>query len=719
MGGFQARRLLVDWLLATFRGLKATVSGLPMVIRDIDLGGTDQSPSAGGFLWKHDSPQDTQIWEFLQRVNTKYGKSFQTYEELSRWSADNISDFWGEVWEYCGIRHSESYNRVVMDAERMWPRPSWFEGAKINLAENLLYPTRGVDEHSLAVIAVTETTREEVTWKELRERVRQCQAGMKAMNVQVGDRVAGFIANHTYSLVAMLATTSLGAIWTAVSPDTGVSAALDRLVQIEPVLLFADNGLMYNGKNFSALSKVREIIAALPSLTAAIILPTSPSEPTDLDHRCANTRVISYSDFILPSSNGGTLDFVQLPAESPVYILYSSGTTGIPKCIVHGAIGALIQHKREHVIQSDIRPGDRLCFITTCMWMMWHWLVSGLASGITVVLLNGSPFHYRSADGKSVRDNLAMPKLIDELGITQFGTSAKYLSILEQSEVLPRQCGLTLKTLKAVYSTGSPLAPSTFRYVYRAFGHVNLGSISGGTDIISDFGVPSMLNPVYAGEIQVTSLGMSVRAWDVDGNDVSATGNPGELVCVKPFPSQPVKFWGPDGERRYKSSYFDRFEGVWTHGDFIRFNPQTGGLVMLGRSDGILNPCGVRFGSAEIYNLLLAQFTHDIEDSLCVGRRREKDTDETVILFVKMRDGHEFTTQLVNGIKDAVRKNLSPRYVPSIVDACPEIPVTTNGKKVEVLIKQILSATNRKAEYSRSVSNGDCLDWYREWARKN
>ncbi|KAL4738130.1 acetoacetate-CoA ligase [Aspergillus similis] len=707
--GFQARRPLVDWLLATFRGLKATVSGLLMVIKDIHPGGTEQCPSAGGFLWKHDSPQDTQIWEFLQRVNTKYGKSFQTYEELSRWSVDNISDFWGEVWEYCGIRHSESYHRVVENAERMWPRPSWFEGAKINLAENLLYPASGVDEHSLAVIAVTETTREEVTWKELRERVRQCQAGMKAMNVQVGDRVAGFIANHTNSLVAMLATTSLGAIWTAVSPDTGVSAALDRLVQIEPVLLFADNGLMYNGKNFSALSKVREIIAALPSLTAAIILPTSPSEPTDLDQRCANTRVISYSDFILPSSNGETLDFVQLPAESPVYILYSSGTTGIPKCIVHGAIGALIQHKREHVIQSDIRPGDRLCFITTCMWMMWHWLVSGLASGITVVLLNGSPFHYRSADGKSVRDNLAMPKLIDELGITQFGTSAKYLSILEQSEVLPRQCGLTLKTLKAVYSTGSPLAPSTFRYVYRAFGHINLGSISGGTDIISDFGVPSMLNPVYAGEIQVTSLGMSVRAWDVDGNDVSATGNPGELV----------RFWGPDGERKYKSSYFDRFEGVWAHGDFIRFNPQTGGLVMLGRSDGILNPSGVRFGSAEIYNLLLARFARDIEDSLCVGRRREKDTDETVILFVKMRDGHEFTPQLANGIRDAVRKDLSPRYVPSIVDACPEIPVTPNGKKVEVLIKQILSATNKKAGYSRSVSNGDCLDWYREWARKN
>ncbi|KAJ0419483.1 acetoacetate-CoA ligase [Aspergillus carlsbadensis] len=697
MGEFQARRPLINWLLATFRGLRATLSGLLMVIR------------VGDFLWKHDSPRDTQIWEFLQRVNAKYGKSFQTYEQLSCWSVDNISDFWGEVWEYCGIRHSESYDRVVENAERMWPRPSWFQGAKLNFAENLLYPTREVDENSLAVIAVTETTREEVTWKKLRERVRQCQAGMKAMNVQVGDRVAGFIANHTDSLVAMLATTSLGAIWTAVSPDTGVAAALDRLVQIEPVLLFADNGLMYNGKNFSALPKVSEIITALPSLTAAIILPTSPSEPTNLDQRYATTRVIAYSDFILPSSSGEMLEFVQLPAETPVYILYSSGTTGVPKCIVHGAIGVIIQHKREHVIQSDIRSGDRLCFITTCMWMMWHWLVSGLSSGITVVLFNGSPFHYRSADGKSVRDNLAMPKLIDELKITQFGTSAKYLSILEQNDVLPRQCDLTLKTLKAVYSTGSPLAPSTFRYVYRAFGGVSLGSISGGTDIISDFGVPSMLNPVYAGEIQVTSLGMSVRAWDVDGNDVSMTGNPGELV----------KFWGPDGERKYRSSYFDRFEGIWAHGDFIRFNPRTGGLVMLGRSDGILNPCGVRFGSAEIYNLLLAQFAHDIEDSLCVGRRREHDTDEAVILFVKMRDGHKFTPQLVQAIKDAVRKDLSPRYVPSMVDACPEIPVTPNGKKVEVLIKQILSATNKNVGYNRSVSNGDCLEWYREWARNN
>ncbi|KAL4789317.1 acetoacetate-CoA ligase [Aspergillus venezuelensis] len=695
---FQARRPLMDWLLAAFRRLKAIVSGHLIAFKADDL------------LWKHDSPQDTQIWEFLQRVNTKYGKSFQTYEDLSRWSVDNIPDFWGEVWEYCGIRHSASYSQVVENAERMWPRPSWFQGARLNFAENLLYPTCGVDEHSLAVIAVTETAREEVTWKELRERVRQCQAGMKAMKVQVGDRVAGFIANHTNSLVAMLAAASLGAIWTAVSPETGVSAALDRLVQIEPVLLFADNGLMYNGKNFSALSKVKEIIAALPSLTAAIILPTSPLEPTDLGQRYANTRVITYSDFILACSSGGQLEFVQLPAESPVYILYSSGTTGVPKCIVHGAIGALIQHKREHLIQSDIRPGDRLCFITTCMWMMWHWLVSGLASSITIVLYNGSPFYYRSADGQSVSDNLAMPRLIDELEVTQFGTSAKYLSILEQNQVLPRQCeGLTLKTLKAIYSTGSPLAPSTFRYVYRAFGNVNLASISGGTDIISDFGVPSMLNPVYAGEIQATSLGMSVRAWDFDGKDVSMTGAPGELV----------KFWGPDGEQKYKSSYFERFKGVWAHGDFICFNPRTGGLVMLGRSDGILNPCGVRFGSAEIYNLLLAQFAHDIEDSLCVGRRREHDTDESVILFVKMREGHEFTPQLVKGIKDAVRRDLSPRYVPSIVDVCPEIPVTPNGKKVEVLIKQILSASNKDVGYSRSVSNGDCLDWYREWARKN
>lgn len=493
----------------------------------------------GELLWEHPSPGDTQLWNFLRCVNVKYGKNLRAYHDLHHWSINSAEEFWGEVWDHCGIRHSQSYEQVVADPQTMWPRPAWFQGARFNFAENLLFPTQEVGEDDLAVVAATETTREMITWKELRKRVCECQAGMKAMNVQVGDRIAGYVANHTNALVAMLASTSIGAVWTAVSPDTGVTAALDRLVQIEPSLLFADNGLMYNGKTYPALPNVKKIVASLPSLKAVIIFPTLLSMDATVDLTGLVSKPLTYREFT--SVDGpAKLEFTQLPAEHPVYILYSSGTTGPPKCIVHGAVGTLIQHKKEHILQSDIRPGDRLFFVTTCMWMMWHWLVSGLASGATVVLYNGSPFYYRSPAGNSVKDNLAMPKLVQELSIGAFGTSAKYLSLLEQDNVMPKECGLPLSTLKAIYSTGSPLAPSTFRYAYRAFGAINLGSISGGTDIISDFGTPSPLNPVYAGEIQVVGLGMAVQARDAEGKDVSKAGVPGELVCVKPFPSQPV-----------------------------------------------------------------------------------------------------------------------------------------------------------------------------------
>jgi acetoacetyl-CoA synthetase len=356
-----------------------------------------------------------------------------------------------------------------------------------------------------------------------------------------------------------------------------------------------------------------------------------------------------------------------------VYILYSSGTTGKPKCIVHSSIGTLIQHKKEHILHCDMRPGDRLFYFTTCTWMMWHWLISGLASGVTLVLYDGSPFQPQGA--------LSMPYLIQELKITHFGTSAKYLSILEQKAIYPAESNIDLSSLKAIYSTGSPLAPSTFRYVYKAFPPLNLGSITGGTDIISLFGAPCPLTPVYAGEIQVRGLGMAIQAWDHTGQDISTTGEAGDLVCVKPFPCQPVAFWGADGESKYRSSYFEHFEGVWHHGDFIRFQPRTMGLVMLGRSDGVLKPAGVRFGSAEIYNVLLKHFAAEVQDALCIGRRRESDADEVVVLFLKMDDGVPLDDHLVRGIKARVASELSLRHVPGIVVECPEIPITTNGKK--------------------------------------
>ena len=559
----------------------------------------------------------------------------------------------------------------------MFPRPAFFHNARLNFAENLLYPKCEPDENSLAVIEANETTRNYVTWAELRERVRELSVALRNLGIKPGDCIAGYVANHCNALIAMLATTSLGAIWTAISPDTGANAVLDRIRQIQPFVLFADNAVMYNGKVHEVHDKLKDVAKELSQLMACVVFETVPSHSFDLqDISVAHGKACSHSEFVQSASDEAKLEFAQLQPDHPVYILYSSGTTGKPKCIVHGAIGTLIQHKKEHDIQCDIRPGDRLFYFTTCTWMMWHWLVSGLGTGATLVLYDGSPFQPLDARGSG---DLAMPRLIDELGITQFGTSAKYLSILEQKRVRANQ-EANLKTLKAIYSTGSPLAPSTFEYVYRAFGPVNLGSVTGGTDIISLFGSPSQISPVFAGEIQGRGLGMAVEAWDFEGKDVTGSGGPGDLVCVKAFPCQPIMFWGPDGEKLYKKSYFEVFPGVWHHGDFVRFNPDTGGLIMLGRSDGVLKPAGVRFGSSEIYNVILKHFA-EIEDGLCIGRRREADTDETVVLFLKMSQGAKFSEELKEKVKSVIRKELSARHVPGIIDECPEIPVTINGKK--------------------------------------
>lgn len=576
----------------------------------------------------------------------------------------------------CFLVFDELVQAVDEDAP-MFPRPAFFPNARLNFAENLLYPKCDPDANSLAVIEANETTRNHVTWRELRERVRELSVALRNLGIKSGDCIAGYVANHCNALIAMLATTSLGAIWTAISPDTGAHAVLDRIRQIQPVVLFADNAVMYNGKVHQVHDKLKEIAQELSQLRGCVMFETIPGHETDLQEiSVAHGKACSHSEFVQSASDEANLEFAQLQPDHPVYILYSSGTTGKPKCIVHGAIGTLIQHKKEHDIQCNIRPGDRLFYFTTCTWMMWHWLVSGLGTGATLVLYDGSPFRPLDAEGSG---DLAMPRLIDELGITHFGTSAKYLSVLEQKRVMANQA-VNLKTLKAIYSTGSPLAPSTFEYVYHAFGPVNLGSISGGTDIISLFGAPSQISPVFAGEIQGRGLGMAVEAWDFEGNDVTESGEPGDLVCVKAFPCQPVMFWSSDGEKLYKKSYFEAFPGVWHHGDFVRINPETGGLIMLGRSDGVLKPAGVRFGSSEIYNVILKHFA-EIEDALCIGRRRESDTDETVILFLKMTQGSKYSEELKEMVISVIRKELSARHVPGIVEECPEIPVTINGKK--------------------------------------
>ena len=604
----------------------------------------------------------------------------------------------------------------------LFPRPSFFEGSTLNFAENLLYPAAAPDEDSVAVIGATEAAREYITWKELRERVRRCANALKEADIKSGDRVAGFVGNHVNTVVAMLAAASIGAFWTGMSPDTGVHAVLERLKQIQPKILFADNGSLYNGKLHGSHAKVWEIVTELPDLELLVLLATIP-EPLFLeDLKPANGKVVIYDEFLSDVKDPlAPLEFASLKPEHPVYILYSSGTTGAPKPIVHGSLGTLLQHKKEHLLHCDIRPGDRLFYFTTTTWMMWHWLVSGLATGATIVLYDGSPF--RPFDAEDGKGDMAMPRLIEELQITHFGTSAKYLSLLEQAALNPRKHTnrpVSLKSLKAIFSTGSPLAPSTFEYVYSSIHNdIMLGSITGGTDILSLFASGCPILPVYKGEIQCRSLGMDISVVDYAGKDISTTGEPGDLVCVTPFPAQPVMFWppGPTGLEKYRKSYFDVFgPSVWHHGDYVRLNPQTGGLVMLGRSDGVLKPSGVRFGSSEIYNILLRHFASEVEDSLCIGRRREGvDTDETVVLFVRLSSGESsMPSDLAIRIQSTIRKELSPRHVPGIIDACPEIPVTSNGKKVENAVKQILCGLNIKI--GASVANASCLDWYRDWA---
>lgn len=614
----------------------------------------------------------------------------------------------------------------------LFPRPHFFEGATLNFAENLLFPKNCPGDDSIAIIGATESDREFVSWRELRERVRICANAMRENGIVTGDRIAGFVGNHANAVVAMLATTSIGALWTAISPDSGVHAVLERLAQIKPKILFADNGSLYNGKVHGTESKVIDIVAGLPDLERVLIFEAMKTANLDLENvKPVNGSASTYTSFCdEPKEKDAPLKFEYLDPDHPIYILYSSGTTGAPKPIVHGAVGTLLQHKKEHVLHSDIRPGDRLFYYTTTTWMMWHWLVSGLASGATIVVYDGSPF--RPLDVEDAKGEMAMARLIDELEITQFGTSAKYLSVIEQASLNPRSHPhrpVHLKTLRAIFSTAAPLAPSTFDYIYSSFkSDVMLGSITGGTDIISLFGASCPILPVYRGEIQCRGLGMAVATYDFAGNDITASDEPGDLVCTTPFPAQPVMFWppGPQGSEKYRKSYFDIFgPNIWHHGDFLRVNPKTGGLTMLGRSDGVLKPAGVRFGSAEIYNVILKHFAGEIDDSLCIGRRREGiDTDETVVLFVKLvpdnfASDQKISQDLTSRIQAAIRKELSARHVPGIIDVCPgnEIPVTSNGKKVENAVKQILCGLNIKT--SASVANAACLDGYREWAAEH
>lgn len=571
----------------------------------------------------------------------------------------------------------------------MYPRPDFFASVRLNFAENLLFPPTesAIDPSATAVITTTELPGDlrNTTWAELREAVRRCANSLRAAGLKQNDVVGGYVSNHVEALVAMLAASSIGAIWTGISPDNGVSAVLDRLSQIAPKVLFADNGTVYNGKEWSSTSKTTEIVAALKKtgLETVVVINNIKGELGTQDLEAQGVKAVEYTSF-LETAPAGELQFEQLPPSHPLYILYSSGTTGLPKAIVHTALGTLLQHKKEHVIHCSLTPKSRMLYYTTTSWMMWHWSIGALAAGTTLVLYSGSPFRPNSY--------LSIPKVLSDLKVTHFGTSAAYLTALEANNVRPvDDPSIDLSHLEAIYSTASPLPPSTFKFVYEAFPKtVNLASITGGTDIISLFGAPSPLLPVRVGEIQCAGLGMAIRVVDsVTGDEVPA-GEAGDLVCVKPFPCQPLTFFGKGGDDKYKSAYFERFEdvcgvkgAVWHHGDFVKIpDSGTGSLLMLGRSDGVLKPAGVRFGSAEIYNILTRFFSSEIEDAVCIGRRRETDKDETVCLFVVMAPGKTFNEDIQSRIKAKIKTELSPRHVPGVVEECGGgIPKTGNGKK--------------------------------------
>jgi len=639
-------------------------------------------------LWRPDEKRikNANMTDFINYVNSKLGKNISDYHELYNWSVEDISSFWELMWQYGDIIHSQGYSQVVDDTEEMFGR-KWFEGARLNFAENLL---RFRDDKIAMVFKGEASDPVRITYRELYDDVARVRHSLEELGIQSGDRVAGFMPNMIETVVAMLAATSMGAIWSSCSPDFGVQGAFDRFGQIEPRVLFTANGYTYNGKHFDSLEKVKALTDKIPSIEKVVVVPYT-EDRADISNL---SNSVHYNDF-KSSANNLSIDFVQLPFDHPVYILYSSGTTGAPKCIVHGAGGTLIQHLKELLLHSDLKKDDTIFYFTTCGWMMWNWLVSALAVGSTVFLFDGSPFY---------PDAEAMMRYTEEYGINIFGASARYYAALEQADVKPRETR-NIDHLKAVLSTGSPLTLESFKYIYRDVKEdLCLSSISGGTDIVSCFALGCPTLPVYPEELQCRGLGMKVEAYDEYGNSV--TNEKGELVCTKPFPSMPVYFWKDEGNKKYLSAYFEKFPGIWAHGDYVKIT-DNGGLIIYGRSDATLNPGGVRIGTAEIYKQV--ETVPEVVDSLVVGQNW--DADERVILFVKLAEGVNFDEDLDKKIKKTIRQNTTPRHVPAKVIPIKDIPYTINGKKVEIAVRQVIHGEDVKNK--EALANPESLDNYK------
>jgi acetoacetyl-CoA synthetase len=624
---------------------------------------------------------------FMKFVNERHGTSLSGYDALHRFSIERMEDFWVAVWDFCGVVAGTRGRTVIADKGKM-PGARFFPDASLNFAENLL---RHGDREGDAIVFWGESrVRSRLTRAQLRDQVSRLQQALEAAGVRPGDRVAAFMPNMPETVVAMLATASLGATFTSCSPDFGVQGVVDRFGQVEPKVLFGCDGYLYNGKVIETLPRIAEIAALLPTVESVVVVPYA----SERHAAAAVPRGVRLADFVAPFAPK-PLRFERLPFDHPLYILYSSGTTGVPKCIVHGAGGVLLMHLKEHVLHCDIKPGDRLFYFTTCGWMMWNWLVSGLAAGATLLLYDGSPF----VDGGRILFDLA-----DAEGMTHFGTSAKFIDAAAKAGLEPAKTH-RLERLRAMLSTGSPLAPEGFDYVYgKVKRDLCLSSISGGTDLVACFAGGAPILPVWRGELQCRMLGMKVEVWSDDGRPLE--GHKGELVCTAPFPTMPLGFWNdPDG-RKYRAAYFEKYPDVWRHGDWSELTPH-GGMVIYGRSDAVLNPGGVRIGTAEIYRQV--ERLDEVVESIVIGQDWQGDV--RVVLFVKLRDGLVLDEALAKRIKDTIRNNTTPRHVPSVIAQVTDIPRTKSNKIVELAVRAAVHGLPvRNVE---ALANPEALEQFR------
>ncbi len=624
---------------------------------------------------------------FRQQIEQQHKVKLPDYNALYEWSRKNPTLFWTAIWEDGGVVASERGDTVLEQGEKM-PGARWFPQARLNYAENLL---RLRDDQDALIFRGEEKVKHRLSHNELYDQVSVLAQALRTLGVTEGDRVAGYLPNMPEAIVAMLAATSLGATWSSCSPDFGVNGVVDRFGQIEPKVLFAANGYYYNGKSFDSLEKLAEIQSRLPTLKMTIVIPYTEQQP--------KIGMLGQADLladITASYLPTEIDFRQLPFDHPLFIMFSSGTTGVPKCIVHGAGGTLLQHLKEHRLHSDVHPGDRVFYFTTCGWMMWNWLVSGLASGATLLLYDGSPFY---PDGNTLFD------YADDEQMTLFGTSAKYIDALKKAGLSPAQSH-KLKSLRTLCSTGSPLVPESFDYVYSQIKQdLCLSSISGGTDIISCFALGNPTLPVYRGELQCRGLGMAVDVWNDEGNSIR--GEKGELVCTAPFPSMPISFWNdPDGQK-YHSAYFDRFDNIWCHGDYVELTIHDG-MVIYGRSDAVLNPGGVRIGTAEIYRQV--EQLDEVLEGLVIGQ--EWHGDVRVVLFVRLQPGLTLDQNLIDRIKKQIRANTTPRHVPARVVQVDDIPRTKSGKIVELAVREVVH--DRVVKNREALANPEALTQFKD-----